>query len=133
MGFQRWQLPRIEPVELEARFSVNAPALKRQTRAAPDRDGLSFPCGGDNFGGRKFDRAGDTELAEQRVYVAARNYAAQQRASVGCPEASKLRIIHNQVPDRKKTADGEVKAPEMGISEETGTHGPPEVWPRPRA
>src|SRR3546814_19631382 len=93
MGFQRWQLPRIEPVELEARFSVNAPALKRQTRAAPDRDGLSFPCGGDNFGGRKFDRAGDTELAEQRVYVAARNYAAQQRASVGCHEASNLRII----------------------------------------
>src|SRR3546814_17360766 len=74
MGFQRWQLPRIEPVELEARFSVNAPALKRQTRAAPDRDGLSFPCGGDNFGGRKFDRAGDPELAEQPVYVAARTH-----------------------------------------------------------
>src|SRR3546814_12855124 len=102
-------------LELEARFSVNAPALKRQTRAAPDRDGLSFPCGGDNFGGRKFDRAGDTELAEQRVYVAARNYAAQQRASVGCHEASNLRLITKQVPDRKKAADGEAEPLALGI------------------
>src|SRR3546814_15687144 len=114
-------------LELEARFSVNAPALKRQTRAAPDRDGLSFPCGGDNFGGRKFDRAGDTELAEQRVYVAARNYAAQQRASVGCHEASNLRIITKQVPDRKKAADGEEEALAMGILAEPVALGRPAV------
>src|SRR3546814_16447992 len=109
MGFQRWQLPRIEPVELEARFSVNAPALKRQTRAAPDRDGLSFPCGGDNFGGRKFDRAGATELAEQRVYVAARKHAAQQPASVGCHEAANLRHLPNPIP---KTGTTYVRAHE---------------------
>src|SRR3546814_20150975 len=94
---------------------------------APDRDGLSFPCGGDNFGGRKFDRAGDTELAEQRVYVAARNYAAQQRASVGCHEASNLRIITKTVPDRKKAAHGEDEAPAIGILAEPVALGRPPI------
>src|SRR3546814_10545490 len=98
---------------------------------APDRDGLSFPCGGDNFGGRKFDRAGDTELAEQRVYVAARNYAAQQRASVGCHEASNLRIITKQVPDRKKAADGEEEALAIGILAEPVALGRPAVCEGP--
>src|SRR3546814_11589038 len=99
---------------------------------APDRDGLSFPCGGDNFGGRKFDRAGDTELAEQRVYVAARNYAAQQRASAGCHEAPNPRIITTQLPDRQKAADGDEEASAIGILAHPGALDRHAVFGGPR-
>src|SRR3546814_2209454 len=64
-----------------------------------DLYGFAFPRGGDNFGGRQFDRTCYAEFAEQGVYIAVRNNTAEQRAAIGCHEATDFRIVAEKVPD----------------------------------